>query len=175
MKTEAGRNRVHNMVELRPITAEDAAEVKNWPAYTEVFEAMDYALREGGWLDEYWGRPMTWIYTAVLNGQTIGFSLLSTTADKEAEFRIAVHPQWIGRGLGSQIALSTLNKGFCQHGMNRVHLIVRKENQAAFRLYEVLGFTRSGESTRVIQGKTIEFIDMDMSREKFISAEKEGG
>jgi hypothetical protein len=27
----------------------------------------------------------------------------------------------------------------------------------------------------VIQGKTIEFIDMDMSKEKFISAKKEGG
>ena len=166
---------MQNMIELRPITAEDAAEVKNWPAYTDIFEAMDYALREGGWLDEYWGRPMTWIYMAELDGQTIGFSLLSTTAEGEAEFRIAVHPQWIGRGFGVQIALSTLDKGFGQHGMNRIHLIVRKENLAALKLYEGLGFAKSGESTRVIQGKTIEFIDMDMSKEKFISAKKEGG
>ena len=166
---------MQNVIELRPITAEDAAEVKNWPAYADVFEAMDYALREGGWLDEYWGRPMTWIYTAVVNGQTRGFSLFSTTAEGEAEFRIAVHPQWIGKGLGSQIAFETLKKGFFQLNLNRIHLIVRKENQVAFKLYEGLGFTKSGESTCVIQGRIIEFIDMDMSKEKFISAKKEGG
>ena len=163
------------MIELRPITAEDAAEVKSWPAYTDVFEAMDYALREGGWLDEYGGRPMTWIYTAVLNGQTIGFSLLSTTADKEAEFRVAVHPQWIGKGLGKKIALATIQKGFSQLNLTRIHLIVRKENPIAFKLYESIGFIKYGESTHVIQGKTIEFIDMDMSKEKFVSAKKEGG
>jgi diamine N-acetyltransferase len=157
------------MIELRPITVDDMVEVKNWPAYSAGFEAMDYALREGGWLDEYGERPMTWIYVAVLNGQTVGFSLLSKTADGEAEFRIAIHPQWIGKGLGSQIALATLKKGFGLLNLSRVHLIVRKENHVAIKLYESIGFIRSGESTRMIQGKIIEFMDMDMSRENFDS------
>jgi diamine N-acetyltransferase len=157
------------MIELRLITDADVAEVKNWPPYTGGFEAMDYALRDNGWLDEYRKYPMTWIYTAVLNGQTIGFSLLSTKAEGEAEFRIAIHPQWIGKGFGVQIALATLKKGFGRLNLKRIHLIVRKENHVAFKLYESIGFTKSGESTHVIQGKIVEFIDMDMSKERFDS------
>ena len=130
---------------------------------------MDYAIRENGWLDEYRVRPMTWIYVAILNKQTIGFSLLSTTADGEAEFRIAIHPKWIGKGLGKEIAFATLEKGFCQLNLTLIHLIVRKENQVAFKLYKSLGFIRSGESTHIIREEVIEFIDMDISREAFES------
>ena len=166
---------ISGMIELRLITDADVVAVKNWPAYTDIFEAMDYALREDGWLDEYRKRPITWIYMAELGGQTVGFSLLSTTADKEAEFRVAVHPQWIGKGLGSHIAVETLKKGFFQLNLTRIHLIVRKENPIALKLYEGIGFIKYGESTHAIQGKPIEFIDMDMSREKFISAKKEEG
>jgi diamine N-acetyltransferase len=155
------------MIELRPITAEDVAEVKKWPPYTDGFEVMDYALRDNGWLDEYRERPLTWIFMASLDGQAVGFSLLSTTADGEAEFRIAVHPQWIGRGLGMEIAIATIRKGFLQLNLTRIHLIVRKENPVALKLYESLGFTKSGESTLMIQGKSVEFITMDIAKEKF--------
>ncbi len=37
-------------------------------------------------------------YIADLNKQIIGFSLLSMTSEKEAEFRIAIHPHWTGKG-----------------------------------------------------------------------------
>jgi diamine N-acetyltransferase len=157
------------MIELRPITEEDAAKIKNWPPYTGEFEAMDYALRDDGWLDEYRERPLTWVYIALLKRVTIGFSLLSTTNVGEAEFRIAIHPDWIGKGFGSQIALETLKKGFCQLHLIRIHLIVRKENHVAIHLYEKLGFIKSGESSRVIQGKIIDFIDMYVSKEDFYS------
>jgi RimJ/RimL family protein N-acetyltransferase len=155
------------MIKLRPITAEDAAEVKKWPPYTEGFEMMDYALRDDGWLDEYGKRQLTWIYKAELNGQAVGFSLLSTTAEGEAELRIAVHPRRIGRGLGRAIAVATIREGFHRMNLTRIHLIVRKENPVALKLYEKLGFMKSGESTRTIQGKIVEFITMHMSRENF--------
>jgi len=41
---------------------------------------MDYALRQGGWLDELRNRSDTWAYIAESNKQTVGFSLLSVTA-----------------------------------------------------------------------------------------------
>jgi RimJ/RimL family protein N-acetyltransferase len=157
------------MIELRLITDEDVAKVKNWPSYTDEFEAMDYALRKDGWLDEYRERPMTWIYVAELDKQTVGFSLLSTTGEGEAEFRIAIHSRWIGKGLGKKIAFATLKKGFRQLNLTRIHLIVRKENKVASKLYESLGFIKSGESTRMIQGKIIEFINMNLTKEDFDS------
>ena len=47
----------HGIVNLRSITAEDIARIKKWPVYLDGFEQMDYALREHGWLDEYWNKP----------------------------------------------------------------------------------------------------------------------
>lgn len=49
------------MIKLRPIRTDDIAEIKNWPVYVDGFEQMDYALRDNGWIDEFWNRPNTWI------------------------------------------------------------------------------------------------------------------
>jgi ribosomal protein S18 acetylase RimI-like enzyme len=153
------------MVELRLITEEDFAEIETWPPYEREFEQMDYALRHGGWLDEYANRAETWIYVAESDKQRVGFTLLSVTAGKEAEFRIAVHPQWTGMGFGRQIARAILKIGFLNLKMDRIYLIVRKNNYPAMELYESLGFKRTGESTHLIQGHPIEFFDMDVTME----------
>lgn len=155
------------MIDLRPIGTEDIAEIKNWPSYSDGVEQMDYALREHGWLDEFWQRPNTWIYIARLIKQVIGFSLLSITSDGEAEFRIAIHPHHMGKGLGKQVTLATLKTGFQQLNLDRINLIVRKNNRRASKLYESIGFTTTGESVHAIQGKDIEFTDMVMTKEKF--------
>lgn len=162
------------MIDLRPIRNEDVAEIKNWPVYVDEFEQMDYALREHGWLDEFRQRAHTWIYIAELNKQVIGFSLLSITSDGEAEFRIAIHPHRTGKGLGRQVTLATLKAGFRQLNLDRINLIVRKNNHPAAKLYESLGFAIIGASIRTIQGKRIEFIDMAMTKEKFNDLNAEG-
>lgn len=128
---------------------------------------MDYALREHGWLDEYMNKPKTRIYVADLDKEIIGFSLLSITAEGEAEFRIALHPRWIGEGLGREVALATLEVGFQQLDLYRIYLIVRKNNPRAARLYESIGFVTTGETVHAIQGQYIEFNDMAITKEKF--------
>lgn len=155
------------MVQLRLIRTEDVAEIKKWPAYGGAFEQMDYALREHGWLDEYWQKPHTWIYVAELRNEIIGFSLLSGTSEREAEFRIAIHPHKTGSGLGKKVTLATLKIGFQEHHLDRIYLIVRKNNHRAATLYGNLGFAIIGESIHAIQGKPIEFTDMDMTRSRF--------
>lgn len=141
------------MVELRLTRTEDFAEINKWPDYIDGFAQMDYALREHGWLDEFRNRPKTWIYIADLNKQVIGFSLLSITAEGKAEFRIAMHPRWTGKGLGREVTLATLKTGFQQLNLDRIYLIVRKNNHRAAKLYESIGFTTTGESVHAIQGK----------------------
>ncbi len=154
-------------IRLTPITPANAGEIKKWPAYTGGFEQMDYALRENGWIDEFQNKAGSSIYAAKANGKLIGFSLLGKTSDDEAEFRIAVHPLRVGQGLGGKIAVQTLEKGFKELGLKRITLIVRKNNHRASRLYERLGFSRTGESVHVVRGEEIEFIDMEIGREKF--------
>lgn len=161
------------MIALRPIGIEDIAAIKNWPVYVDGFEQMDYALREHGWLDEFWQLPDTLIYIAELNKQAIGFSLLGTTSEGEAEFRIAIHPLWTGKGLGKKVTLATLKTGFRQLHLNRIHLIVRKNNSRAAKLYESLEFANVGESIHTIQGKRIEFKDMAMTKQKFNNLDAE--
>lgn len=163
------------MIKLRPIRPEDISGIKNWPPYGNGFEQMDYALREHGWLDEFGGRSKTWIYAVELNNQVIGFSLLSVTAGEEAEFRIAIHPAWTGKGLGREVALATLKNGFRQLNLARIRLIVRKNNLRASKLYKSIGFAATGESVHTIQSKDIEFIDMDMTREQFENLKIEEG
>ena len=157
----------HGMINLRSITAEDIAQIKNWPAYVDGFEQMDYALREHGWLDEYRDQPEAWIYIAEANEQIIGFCLLNVTAEGQAEFRIAIHPHKMGKGLGKKVAIATLKKGFQQLNMDKIHLIVRKNNHPAIKLYQSIGFIKSGESTHTIQNKCIEFEGMALTKEKF--------
>jgi len=163
------------MIELRSIRPEDVGEIKNWPSYSDGFEQMDYALREHGWLDEFRRHPHTWIYIAEFNRQVIGFSLLSITAVGEAEFRIVIHPHQTGKGLGKQVTLVTLKMGFRQLNLDRIHLIVRKNNHPAAKLYKSLGFSITGESIHLIQGKRIEFTGMAMTKEKFNKLNVEEG
>lgn len=162
------------MIDLRPITTEDVTEISNWPPYTDEFAQMDYAVREHGWLDDYMGRPNTWIYIADSNKQIIGFSLLSITAEGEAEFRIAIHPHWIGTGLGREVALAILETGFQQLNLDQIYLIVRKNNPRAAKLYESIGFVTTGESVHAIQGKRVEFKDMVITKERFNSPNAPG-
>ena len=97
---------------LRPLARADIAQVRAWPAYPPAFAGLDYALRHGGWLDEYYSRPATWCYLAALGRRPVGFTLLATTAPSDAEFRVALHPEHLGRGLGGALTDLTLERGF---------------------------------------------------------------
>ncbi len=85
----------------------------------------------------------------------------------QAEFRIAVHPHRTGVGLGREITINTLKKGFQECGMNRIYLIVRKNNYPAIKVYERPGFKRTGESVHAIEGHAVHFFDMDINAETF--------
>jgi RimJ/RimL family protein N-acetyltransferase len=155
------------MIELRLIRSDDISEINSWPEYVNEFAQMDYAVREHGWIDEFRSNAKTRIYVADLDNRVIGFSLLNIASEGEAEFRIAMHPGLTGKGLGKEVTLITLKTGFRQLKLDKIHLIVRKNNYRAGKLYERLGFIFTGESVHVIQGKQIEFNDMTITKEKF--------
>jgi diamine N-acetyltransferase len=165
------------MIDIRPITTEDVTEIRSWPSYcdSDGFAQMDYALRENGLLNEFMSRPKTWIYIADSNKQIIGFSLLSITAEGEAEFRIAIHPRWIGKGLGREVTLATLDAGFHQLNLDPIYLIIRKNNPRAAKLYESIVFVTTGESVHAIQEECVEFNDMVMTKEEFNNPKAEEG
>jgi diamine N-acetyltransferase len=152
------------MISLRPLQSGDIPVIRAWPPYPPAFAMLDYALREGGWLDEYGGKEGTGILAAEDGKDIIGFSILAKNPDGSAEFRIALHPEMIGRGLGKELALMTIRHGFRDSSLREIRLIVRKNNPRAQRLYESLGFDLRGECTEVVHGELVAFRRMVLGR-----------
>ena len=153
-----------NAIVLRPVTADDRIAITQWPAYPAEFSELDYALRANGWVDEFQGKPDNWVYAAELDKALVAFTLLATTGKQEAEFRIALHPYYLGQGFGRRITLNTLELGFRDKGLQRIHLIVRKNNPRAIRLYTGIGFSVYGCCIQPVNGKPVEFQRMENFR-----------
>ncbi len=155
------------MLSLRPLQESDVKKIRRWPPYPGDMAQMDYALRKDGWLDEYPSRPDAFLYAAEEEKDLVGFVILASTGDGEAEFRIALRADRTGLGLGAEITFRTMEIGFGEHGFSRIHLIVRKNNGRGIGLYRRMGFTDRGECQRDIRGVPVEFRRMETSREGF--------
>lgn len=155
------------MIELRVIEAADVTAIQNWASYPSEFKGLDYALRDNGWLAEYQNKPDTWIYVAEQAGELVAFTILFKTGEAEAEFRIALRADKIGQGLGGTITSIMLTKGFVEIKLARIHLIVRRNNPRAIRLYKRAGFTESEECLKHVNGKQVNFLAMVISRESY--------
>ena len=151
------------MIELRVMAADDVAAIQNWPPYPPEFEDLDYALRDNGWLAEFRGKPDTLIHVAEHAGEVVAFTILSRTGEAEAEFRIALRADMLGRGMGKIITPMTLEKGFVEMQLACIRLIVRSNNPRAIRLYQRIGFTECGECLQQVNGKLVNFLAMEIS------------
>lgn len=156
------------MITLRPLLSEDIPVIKSWPPYPQEFSELDYSLRDGGWLDEYYKKAGTTIYVAEDHGRITGFSLISQDKVDSMEFRIALHPDMLGKGMGKTITHLTLRQGFSDPDFSTLHLIVRKSNPRARKLYETVGFKNSGECTLLIKGKSVDFFTMVIEKNTFL-------
>ena len=117
------------MISLRPLQEPDISIIKSWPSYPAEFSGLDYALRDRGWLDEYVGKKGTEIFVAEDSGTLVGFSILTCEKGGSAEFRIALHPEWVGHGLGKTITRLTLPAGFFPSG-HLVNPVNRPKNKS---------------------------------------------
>ena len=156
-------------MKLREINEQNIAIIKFWPAYPEEFKDLDYALRDSGWIDEYQGKDSTRIYITEESGIAIGFTILSkdSATSRQAEFRIALNPDYLGQGFGKKLIRMALEKGFQELGLQRIYLIVRKNNPRARRLYENCGFLETGECRKEIQGIMVTLFEMALKKETF--------
>lgn len=153
------------MIHIRDLDVKDRSIIASWPSYPPEFKALDYALRENGWIAEYSVKPDTRCFGVERDGDVIAFTLLSKTGVDEAEFRIAVRADCIGSGLGSSIAALTFEQGFSAMGLSRIHLIVRKSNTRAAGLYKRLGFVERGEIQKTVNGELTDFYTMDLDKQ----------
>ena len=159
------------MVALRPLSCADVPEIKGWPSYPPEFAMLDYCHKDGGWLDTYGKDEKNAVFVAADGGKVVGFSLLLDEKSESPEFMVALRPDRIGNGLGRAVARLTLERGFLRPGTWSIRLIVRKNNFRAQALYASLGFCRTGEMTKEVQGVPVDFFCMEISRENFTRGE----
>lgn len=155
------------MLRIRPFNSSDVVMIKSWPPYGGDMEQMDYALREAGWLDEFRLRPGVFFYVVEHDAEPVGFTMLARTGVTDAEFRIALRADRTGQGLGEDSVILTLRLGFQEHLLSRIHLIVRKNNGRAIRLYRHVGFSEQGECQKEIRGVAVDFWLMGIKQEEF--------
>jgi diamine N-acetyltransferase len=155
------------MIVIRPLRPADIPAIKSWPPYPPAFAMLDYALRDGGWLDEYTTRNDTAILVAEESGGIAGFAIFAREPGGIAEFRIALHPDRLGQGLGAAVTLLTISHGFTEMDLQRIRLIVRKNNPRAERLYTALRFRTCGECIKEIGGKPVAFCCMELDKSTF--------
>ncbi|PKL70416.1 MAG: N-acetyltransferase [Methanomicrobiales archaeon HGW-Methanomicrobiales-1] len=160
------------MIALRKFTDEDIPGIKSWPPYPPEFSELDYSLRDGGWLDEYRTKAGTNIFVVTDPSGLAGFSIITKEDTGIAEFRIALHPDNLGKGIGKTATLLTLQQGFSDPDITRIRLIVRKNNPRARKLYETLRFRHTGECISVVNGKNVEFFTMVIDRKTFFTVDK---
>lgn len=155
------------MIELRALKEEDKQVIYNWPTYPSDCIELDYAVRKGGWIDQY-TKDHDRIYSALKGSGLIGFSIIHGTDNGDAEFLICIKGDELGQGFGKELALLTLKKCFEVFKYKKVTLIVRKINERAKKLYNKIGFIYKGDCVRNINGKDIEFFMMEMEGDKFL-------
>lgn len=143
---------------LRKLTDDDQAAIEKWPSYPPQFMALDYALRaKVGWLAKYPESAGNNRFAAEVEGKLVGFSILT----KEAEFYVAVHPDRLAGGIGSQITRLTKERGF-DLGFERIWLKVRTWHRSGIRIYERMGYSKVGSAfTETVNGREDTFIKME--------------
>jgi len=158
-KAEAG-------IQLRSFCAVDKAAIEKWPK----FEELDYALRQDGWIDEFSDQSDVRLFAVEQSSELIAFTILALTAPTEAEFRIALRGAKAGQGLGRIITDKTLAIGFNEIGLERIHLIVRKNNPRAVGLYRKIKFVSCGECCKTVNNKPAACLMMSILKNDFLES-----
>jgi len=75
-------------------------------------------------------------------GKVIGYIVCWVVADELHILDLAMLPAWRRQGIARQLVLAAVRQG-ARRGASRAFLEVRASNEAAFSLYEGLGFVRT--------------------------------
>lgn len=109
--------------------------------------------------------------------QAIGAVSLSPIdfLNQKAEFHIIIGEEsYWGKGVGEKSARLILEHGFENLNLNRIYLSVLKENYAAIRLYEKVGFKKEGieEEALYKKGEFKTVVKMRILKEEYLINKK---
>lgn len=90
-----------------------------------------------------WKEALSYFVVAVAGEEPVGYCYCSVEKEHGHLIRMAVHPAWQGRGIGTRL-LAEAVRFFQQAGARLVTLNTQEENERAQRLYRKFGFRLMG-------------------------------
>ena len=99
--------------------------------------------------------------------QALAYGGMTTVLDEGTVTNIATHPDARRQGLGRQIVSSLLREAETR-GLEKVFLEVRVSNEAAWRLYEQMNFSRVGLRKNFYRHPTEDAFIMEWSRDEAV-------
>lgn len=139
-------------VEIRPLVEADAYTSVKWRNIPDIWTQTEFAPpREITINDE-----MNWIRRAIVvetarrfailaEGEYVGNIYLTGIVDGVADYHIFIGElRYWGKGVAKSASLKLIRFASEVLELDRIHLKVRRDNQAAVRLYTNLGFKLSG-------------------------------
>ncbi len=148
----------------------DSWRLPDGSGYTGDYANLDYALRlTTGWITQFGKQKGTEILASFFEGQHVGFSLLTGIAVNDRELYIAVHPRFLRKKIGARIVARTVEYGFKNLSIEKIHLKVRPKPQYRVSFYSKLGFKQVGDSfDEVVNGISTKFIRMEITRQEHL-------
>ncbi len=133
---------------VEPADTKQLEQIRTW-RYEGAYAPFNYALESGGWLDAF---QKDRIYSVEEECRIVGVFFLIERNDGRWEYRILVHPEELGKGMGKRITLLALSKAR-RLGIDELMLLVRQDHETAHRLYRSVGFIETGTECEVIAGE----------------------
>jgi ribosomal-protein-alanine N-acetyltransferase len=93
---------------------------------------------------------LPYFVVAELAGQTVGYLFSSRQGDRGHLIRVAVHPNYQGRGIGARLLTEAI-EFFRTEKVKVVTLNTQKDNTVSQRLYRRFGFRPMGEEALVLK------------------------
>ena len=117
------------------------------PTDAPVIAAMESEYFSDGWAEKdilsYISSEMAMCYSAISDGELIGYILGRKIVPEGEIYRVAVKKEKRERGIGSRLLLHAM-KCEGEAGVESLFLEVREENAAARQLYSSAGFAEIG-------------------------------
>jgi len=171
-------------VVIRPLTRSTLEEVTSWPEYTGLYSCyniQEFETQEKR--DEWYARRVetdlsaSWFSIHSLDDRLIGllnfYAQQNALWHREAEIGIGIRADECNKGYGAEAITAFVDYIFSETGLTHIGLGARIWNKRALRCYEKCGFTRCGESTMKLNGKNVQFIEMELTKERFLILRRE--
>ena len=135
-------------VKIRPLQEQDAYTSVKWRNDPEVFKytgnTYDHEITidsELAWIRQVMANHNDYRCAILADGVYVGNIYLTDINAETAEYHIFIgNKNYWGKGVAKQASCLLLDHAFITLNLKYIHLRVRKENDAAVKLYKRLGF-----------------------------------